>query len=76
MCERNEAPQANLVAPLLSRKRLAPMDPQQWAVAAQAFHWADPPRALPEIRRILQPNRYVTVLWNNRDVLRANYCND
>lgn len=40
---------------------------QRWAVAAQAFHWADPSRALPEIRRVLQPNCLFTVLWNNRD---------
>ena len=39
---------------------------QCWAVAAQAFHWADPVRCLPEIRRILQPGRILTVLWNNR----------
>jgi SAM-dependent methyltransferase len=39
---------------------------QAWAVAAQAFHWADPLRGLPEIRRILQPGRLLTVLWNNR----------
>jgi SAM-dependent methyltransferase len=37
---------------------------QQWAVAAQAFHWADPKRALPEIRRILQPGRLFTAIWN------------
>ena len=39
---------------------------QRWAIAAQAFHWADPLRALPEIRRILQPGCLFTVLWNNR----------
>ena len=40
---------------------------QHWAVAAQAFHWADPPRVLPEIRRILKPGGFFTVLWNNRE---------
>jgi SAM-dependent methyltransferase len=37
-----------------------------WAVAAQAFHWADPPRALPALRRALAPGRALTVLWNDR----------
>lgn len=39
---------------------------QRWAIAAQAFHWADPPRALPEIRRVLAPSCCFTILWNNR----------
>jgi len=38
-----------------------------WVVAAQAFHWADVPRALPEMRRILKPGRHFTVFWNDRD---------
>jgi SAM-dependent methyltransferase len=41
---------------------------QAWAVAAQAFHWADPARALPELRRVLRPGAAFTVLWNVRDV--------
>jgi ubiquinone/menaquinone biosynthesis C-methylase UbiE len=41
---------------------------QRWAVAAQAFHWAKPERALPEIHRVLVPGGRFTVLWNNRDV--------
>jgi ubiquinone/menaquinone biosynthesis C-methylase UbiE len=39
---------------------------QRWAVAAQAFHWADPQQSLPEIRRVLQPDCLFTVLWNDR----------
>lgn len=39
---------------------------QDWAVAAQAFHWADPPRALPQIARVLKPGRCFSVLWNDR----------
>lgn len=39
---------------------------QAWATAAQAFHWADPPRALPEIRRILKPRCLFTIVWNDR----------
>jgi len=44
---------------------------QRWAVAAQAFHWADPPRALPEVHRVLAPAASFTVLWNERDVERS-----
>lgn len=43
-----------------------PSESQKWAVAAQAFHWAEPARALPEIRRILKPGSLFAVLWNNR----------
>src|SRR5690606_11957659 len=39
-----------------------------WAVAAQAFHWADPARALPELRRVLKPGRCFTAIWNQRDM--------
>lgn len=38
-----------------------------WVVAAQSFHWADVPRALPEMRRILKPGRWFTAFWNDRD---------
>lgn len=38
----------------------------RWVTAAQAFHWADPQRALPEIHRILKPGRCFTALWNDR----------
>jgi SAM-dependent methyltransferase len=38
----------------------------RWVTAAQAFHWADPPRALPELHRILEPGRCFTALWNDR----------
>lgn len=43
----------------------------RWIVAAQAFHWADPPRALPELHRALAVGGHLTVLWNDRDVARS-----
>lgn len=43
-----------------------PTASQRWAVGAQAFHWADPARSLPEIRRILDANGAFSVVWNNR----------
>jgi len=44
---------------------------QAWAVAAQAFHWAEPPRALPELWRVLKPQSMLSVVWNDRDVERS-----
>ena len=41
---------------------------QAWAIAAQALHWADPPRALPEVRRVLRPGARFTAFWNDRDM--------
>jgi len=44
-----------------------PSASQQWVTAAQAFHWAKPETALPEMRRVLKPGGAFTVLWNNRE---------
>ena len=38
----------------------------QLATIAQAFHWLEPERALPEMRRILVPGGRLAVLWNDR----------
>jgi SAM-dependent methyltransferase len=44
---------------------------QRWVVAAQAFHWADTAKALPELWRVLVPGGHFTALWNNRENERS-----
>ncbi len=36
-------------------------------VAAQAFHWFELSRALPEIARVLRPDGVIALVWNERD---------
>ena len=44
--------------------------------AAQAAHWFDRDKALPEFRRILKPGGYVALLWNDRRLEAAPFDRD
>jgi SAM-dependent methyltransferase len=36
-------------------------------LVAQAWHWVDPARAVPEVARVLRPGGRIGLLWNRRD---------
>jgi SAM-dependent methyltransferase len=42
-------------------------DAMDAVVVAQAFHWFDPGRALPEMARTLRPGGWLALIWNERD---------
>jgi SAM-dependent methyltransferase len=37
-------------------------------LVAQAWHWVDPVRAVPEVARVLAPSGQLGLLWNDQDV--------
>ncbi|WP_127554597.1 class I SAM-dependent methyltransferase [Actinoplanes sp. OR16] len=44
-----------------------PDDSADVVLVAQAWHWVDPARALPEITRVLTPGGRLGLIWNVRD---------
>ncbi len=40
-------------------------------LAAQAWHWVDPARAVPEVARVLRPGGRLGLMWNRRDETRG-----
>ena len=36
-------------------------------LVAQAWHWVDVPRAVPEVARVLRPGGRIALIWNSRD---------
>lgn len=55
--------------PALARAEQIPVR-SRWAdvvVSAQAYHWFDLDRALPEIARVLKPGGRIALVWNLRD---------
>ena len=55
--------------PLRARAEQIPVR-SRWAdvvVSAQAYHWFDLDRALPEIARVLRPGGRIALVWNLRD---------
>jgi SAM-dependent methyltransferase len=56
-------------AAVLGTAEVIPLDEDSSdvVIAAQAFHWFDHGRALPEIARVLRRGGHVALVWNTRD---------
>lgn len=54
----------------LARAEDVPLPPSSAdvVIAAQAFHWFDQSRALPEIARVLRPGGMLALVWNAGDI--------
>jgi SAM-dependent methyltransferase len=63
--ERN-CPTVTVLDATAERTRL-PDSSADAVLAAQAFHWFDGERALPEIHRVLRPDGRLGMIWNVRD---------
>ncbi len=44
-----------------------PDDSVDAVLVAQAWHWFDPTRAIPEVARVLRPGGRLALVWNTRD---------
>ncbi len=44
-----------------------PADSVDAVLCAQAWHWVDPRRAVPEVARVLRPGGRLALVWNKRD---------
>jgi ubiquinone/menaquinone biosynthesis C-methylase UbiE len=44
-----------------------PADSAAAVVAANAFHWFEPTRTLPEVHRVLRPGGALVLIWSLRD---------
>ncbi len=52
----------------MSDQTTLPASSVDFIVAAQAFHWFDPEKTRPEFQRILKPDGYIVLIWNERQL--------